>query len=136
MSEFVVVNTHINDLEALKRTLADFGIDESQIEVYDEPVRLEGWQGDRSRSAHVVIRKRILGNSYSDIGFERNADGTYRIWMTDSWGNRVASAIKNGEFLQRYAHRKILRDVEQQYGMRVESCEEKDGRIEIAIESD
>ncbi len=133
MSEFIVVNTQINDLEVLKRTLADFGVNESQIEVHDEPVRIEGY-GGQTRNAHVVIRKKALNSAY-DIGFERNADGTYRVWISDSWG-KLGTAIRDGEFVQKYAQRKMLKGIEQQYGLRVDACEEKDGKIEIMVESE
>jgi len=77
MSHFVNVKTQMKNLEALVSALARNGFSTSKVEVHDTPQNLYGYQGDvRAQKAHVIIRRRYIGSSSNDIGFE-NIDGTY-----------------------------------------------------------
>ena len=135
MSEFVVVDTCINDVNALCAALADLDIVESQIEIHDTPVKLEGYAGAKERKANIVIRRDHLHSGY-DVGFELKEDGTYRIWMGDYSVDKLTKAIHSKKLLQLYAKHKLLKEVESQYGLRVDSCEEKGEKIEIMIGAD
>lgn len=132
MSEYLVCDTEITDLEVLKEALADLGI--SNVEVHESPVALEGYHGDkRQQKAHVVIRRRHVGPMSNDIGFERGADGRYKAWVSEFDQSRgLGHSIMKGTLLQHYAKRKILREVKGRF--KLKSCEEKDGKVRIKVE--
>jgi len=80
-SEFQVKG--ITDKATLIRALELMGF-EGKIEVYDTPQQLYGYRGDaRNQKAHIIIRRKYVGNASNDIGFERLADGTYKAWISD-----------------------------------------------------
>ena len=135
MSEFVVVDTCINDVEALQASLAELDIPESQIEVHATPVKLNGYSGAKERKANIIIRREHLCGGY-DVGFELKEDGTYRIWMGDYSCDKLTKAIHDKKLLRLYAKHKLLKEVESQYGLRIDSCEEKGEKIEIMIGAD
>lgn len=134
MSEYIVCDTEITDLEALKEALADIGVNPAHIEVHESPVALEGYQGDaRQQKAHVVIRRYHVGSCSNDIGFERGADGRYKAWVSEFDQSRgLGHSIMKGTLLQHYAKRKILREVKGRF--KLKSCEEKDGKVRIKVE--
>lgn len=70
----------MRNLEVLLATLAELGWDKGKVEVHETPQALYGYHGDqRAEKAHVVIRRSNTGvGSSNDIGFVREADGTYR----------------------------------------------------------
>jgi hypothetical protein len=85
--------------EIVKRSAAK-GISGSdpRVEVHENPMPLYGFQGDfRMASdwgahtkdpnlavkAHVIVRREFLRGSANDLGFERTADGTYRMIVSD-----------------------------------------------------
>ena len=60
------------------------GFPQAQIEVHDQPVALYGYQGDvRPQKAHIVIRRQHVGSGANDVGWERQADGTYRARISE-----------------------------------------------------
>lgn len=84
MSAYVEVETVFKDLESLLEALK--AVDnrtgmkwtDKDIEVHETPQPLYGYKGDRRKdSAEVIIRRGRVGQSSNDIGFKKNADGTY-----------------------------------------------------------
>lgn len=74
MSHFVDIITEIKDKEALIKALERMGF-KDKIEVYDVAQNLYGYQNDlRKQKAHVIIRKRYIGSSSNDIGFEKRSE--------------------------------------------------------------
>jgi hypothetical protein len=70
MSHFVDVVTEIKDRKALVRALERLGF-KGMIEIHDTPMALFGYQGDkRAQKAHIIIRRRYIGSSSNDIGYE------------------------------------------------------------------
>lgn len=55
------------------------------LEQHATPQPLHGYQGDRrAQRAHVIIRRSHTGLAASnDVGFERNADGTWSAHISD-----------------------------------------------------
>ena len=77
MSHFVNVVTQMKNREALILALIRSGFAENVIEVHDTPQNLYGYQGDvRAQKAHIIVRRRYVGSSSNDIGFE-NVNGTF-----------------------------------------------------------
>lgn len=92
MSHFTKVATKLTNQDALVLALNDVGF-AGRVEVHDDPVALKGFPLVRQqpRQAHVVVRKRWLSPSYSDLGFQRdNESGTFQMWADTDWlrGNR------------------------------------------------
>lgn len=81
MSRYVQYQiANMKNQEILLAALAELGWDSGKVEVHDQPVALYGYHGDaRAEKAHIVIRRSQTGvGSSNDIGFVREADGTYR----------------------------------------------------------
>ncbi len=84
MSHFVECQTEFRDPVASVAALVECGFPEDQIEVHDQPVALYGYQGDvRPQKAHIVIRRQHVGSGANDVGWERQADGTYRARISE-----------------------------------------------------
>ena len=65
--------------EALVRALEDLGFARESIEVHARAVALEGFEGNaRAQDAEIVVRRRHVGPGSNDLGFARQADGTFR----------------------------------------------------------
>lgn len=102
MSAFVDCETIIQDGECLIQALGEVGFPQHNLviqyeldaegnKVLDEkgqPImllqRLHGYRGDlRQDQAHIVIPKRFVGGWSNDIGFRREADGTWRAIISE-----------------------------------------------------
>ena len=81
MSHYVDIKTQITDEECLVAALGRIETKQwtpDKIEIHKEAIHLYGYRNDiRSQKANVVIRRRYIGNASNDIGFLKNADGTY-----------------------------------------------------------
>ncbi len=87
MSAFVTLPTPMTRTEHLVAALRDLGFEE--VEVHAEPVHLEGFMGDlREDRAHVVVRRRFLGQASNDLGF----------LATDTGFRFVVSGYDRGRF--------------------------------------
>ena len=64
------------------KALAEMGY--TTVEVHKEPQGLYGYHNDlRAQRANIIIRRQYVGRASNDIGFLRNADGTYRAIISD-----------------------------------------------------
>lgn len=76
-----------------------------KVEVHDAPVALIGYDGKprvldgREVRAEIVIRQRHLWSAANDIGFARQADGTYLAYISEydrqvepEWHTRLLQA--------------------------------------------
>jgi len=103
MSHFSTLRTKITDVEILKTSLRDLGINVQT----DADVR--GYNGQRIRADLVAV----LEGDY-DLGWSRNSDGSYDL-IADLWG--VAKKHNQTELInsinQKYAVNKTLADVKQ-----------------------
>jgi hypothetical protein len=103
MSHFSTLRTKITDVEILKTSLRDLGINVQT----DADVR--GYNGQRIRADLVAI----LEGDY-DLGWSRNSDGSFDL-IADLWG--VAKKHNQTELInsinQKYAVNKTLADVKQ-----------------------
>ena len=141
MSEYIVCETNYTDEETLKEALADIGIGTDMVEIHETPQPLEGYMGDyRKQKANVIIKRHVVGMSSNDIGFEKQADGSYRAIVSDydkhrGFGQKILSKANggSGELDQHYAKRAILRTIAKTYGHRLRTCESKNGKIQIKV---
>ena len=83
MSHFVNIVTQMKDGTALVRALEKLGF-KGKVEVYEVAQNLYGYQGDkRSQKAHIILRRKHVGPSSNDIGFEKQADGSYAAHISE-----------------------------------------------------
>jgi hypothetical protein len=105
-----------------------------KVEVHQEGQPLYGYQGDvRAQKAHIIIRREHVGRAANDLGFERQADGRYRVWVSeydqkynkydDSWMGRLKQA---------YGVEKARAEAKKK-GYRVSEQKLDDGRIRLML---
>jgi len=139
MSEYMVCKGQFDDLDCLKETLKEFGVEDSFIESHAEPIVLHGYnRTDKNTKAELVIRggsrRSALGNTY-DIGFAKQA-GVYVGVMNDmDRHSGLGKAIGDGSLLQNYCKNKILREVKKRRCIVTENSITEDGKIRIVLSS-
>jgi transcription termination factor Rho len=148
MSHFTKLKTQIKDKQALLLALNEMGFTKEQIELYDKPVKLEGYEanGGADHRAEIIVRKKHLANAYNDIGFRRQADGSYEAALSDmEMSNRSAArnAITKGltcfgkdwmqKLNQRYALQTIKLQAQRLGYMNPQVEESADGEIFVTV---
>src|SRR6266576_3649780 len=102
MSHFTTIKTKITEAKALLTALADLGFKE--VEFHETPQHLYGYRGDkRAQSAEVIIRRKFVGGASNDIGFKRQADGTFEAIISE-FDRRKYSQEWLNRLTQRYAY--------------------------------
>jgi hypothetical protein len=125
------MTTEITDVEHLVAALGDLGFPE--IEVYDRPRALIGFQGDeRAQSAHVIVRRKFIGEASNDIGFLRRADGRFQAIISE-YDRREYDERWLGRLTQRYAYHCAMAALARQDFTVVGERTEADGRIRISL---
>lgn len=80
MSHLAKFQSSVTDPRALVRALVQMGIQQSQIQCYEKAVQCHGYHNEETFQANVVVRHSGTG---SDIGWEKNADGSYTSHIDD-----------------------------------------------------
>ncbi len=133
MSHFVACQTEFRDPQALIEALTSCGFEPSQIEVHAEAVPLYGYQGDqRPQQAHLVIRRQHVGQAANDVGWEKQADGTYRAWISEYDGRHRFNAGMQNRIKQEYAYA-VIRRQQQARGRTVTRYTLANGEIEVTV---
>ena len=131
MSHFIVLRTQITDAELLVKALVELGF--TQVEVHQTAQHLYGYRGDvRPQTAEVIIRRTFVGPASNDIGFKRQADGTFdaiisdydRVRYSQQWLNRLT---------QRYAYHVARAKLEEQGFALVTEETQQDGQIHLVL---
>ncbi|MCT7982637.1 DUF1257 domain-containing protein [Laspinema sp. A4] len=131
MSHFTSIRTEICQIEYLTQALADLGF--NSVEVHEFPNPLYGFEGDiREESAEVIVRRKFISSRSNDIGFKRQADGTFIAVISD-----YDSQKYSGEWVkaltQRYAYHTLIKTAPEK-GFTVEEEEVlEDGTIRVII---
>lgn len=101
MSEFKKYPTEYKDKECLKAALAEQGY--TEVEDHEQPQTLYDYHGRATTyldktgdKANIIVRRKHVGGAANDLGFKKEADGTYTAiisqydrgkhntgWMTD-----------------------------------------------------
>lgn len=131
MSHFTTIKTQIRDVAALVKALADVGFD--QVEVHSTPQALYGFEGDRRpETAEVIIRRQYIGKASNDIGFQRQADGTFIAIISDN-ERMIYSHQWINQLTQRYGYHQLLATAPAQ-GFAIEEQETlADGTIRLVV---
>jgi len=131
MSHYTEMTTEITDAEHLTAALGDLGFGE--IEVYDQPRALVGYQGDlRDQAAHVIVRRKFVGKSSNDIGFLKQPDGRFQAIISE-YDRRKHDAKWLGRLTQRYAYHRTMATLADQDFTVIEEKTESDGRIRLSL---
>jgi uncharacterized protein DUF1257 len=82
MSHFTKLRTRITNADGLVKALADAGF--KKVETRETAQHLYGYQGDvRPQTAEVIVRRKYVGQASNDIGFKRQADGTFEAIISE-----------------------------------------------------
>lgn len=132
MSHYAMIETEIRDEESLVAALKDLEPG-WEIERHTEPRNLYGYLGDmRPERAHVIIRRQYVGGSSNDIGFVRQADGTYGAIVSEFDSHRYDSKWL-AKVSQYYGKAKTLKTAKAN-GRKATVHERADGAILVEIE--
>jgi hypothetical protein len=73
------IETEFRNPEALILALMETGLwTREQVEMHEKAEHLFGYHGDlRPEKANIIIRRKNVGSSSNDIGFQRQEDGTF-----------------------------------------------------------
>ncbi len=133
MSHFVECRTEFRDPAALIAALVECGFEPSQVEIHGQAVPLYGYQGDvRPQKAHVVIRRQHVGSAANDVGWERQANGAYRAWISEYDGRHRFDQAMQNRIKQEYAYQVIARQ-QRARGRTVDRERLPGGEIEVTI---
>ena len=131
MSHFTVLRTQLTDLEALVKALADVGF--TRVEVHEAAEHLYGYGGDRRRqTAEVIVRRKFVGRASNDIGFKRQADGTFAA-IISRYDRSKYSQKWVGKLTQRHAYHVAVGRLEQQGFSLVSESTEEDDRLHLVV---
>lgn len=133
MSHYSEVRVEITDEGCLLAALRRLGFT-CEIEVHKEAQPLYGYQGDmRQQKANVIIRRQFVGTAANDIGFERQPNGKYRVWISefDQSHNKYNDAWL-GKLKQAYGIEKVRKEAKKR-GYRLSEEKQDDGRVRLVM---
>ena len=133
MSHYSEVQIEFTDEGCLMAALGRLGF-KDKVEVHKEAQSLYGYQGDvRAQKAHLIIRREHVGRAANDLGFEKQADGKYRVWISeyDSKHNGYNEAWI-GQLKQGYGVEKARVEAKKR-GYRVSEQKLDDGRVRLVL---
>ena len=133
MSHYSEVAIELTDEGCLVAALSRLGFT-GKMEVHKEAQPLYGYQGDmRPQKAHVIIRRQHVGPAANDLGFERQADGKYRVWVSDyDVKYNTYDDAWMGLLKQAYGVEKARAEARKK-GYRVSEQKLDDGRIRLVL---
>lgn len=133
MSHYSEVIIELTDEGCLVAALSRLGF-KNKVEIHREAQPLYGYQGDeRAQKAHIIIRQQHVGRAANDLGFEKQADGRYRVWVSeyDQKYNKYDDAWM-GRLKQAYGVEKARVEAKKK-GYRVSEKKLEDGRIHLLL---
>jgi hypothetical protein len=131
MSHYSEVQIEFRDRAALVAALNRLGF-QGKVEVHQEAQAIYGYQGDRrAQQAHIIIRRLHVGLAANDLGFQRQSDGTYRVWISDYDRNHNGyNDSWLGRLKQAYGVERAKAEAKKK-GYRVSEQKQDDGRIRL-----
>lgn len=107
MSAYTEQKTQITDADVLKECLKEKGY--PTVEQHDSAQQLVGYHGDkRQQTAEIIIRRTHISGSSNDIGFKKQADGTFDAVISD-FDKGKHGAPWMSDLKKRYAEKKIMK---------------------------
>jgi hypothetical protein len=133
MSHYCEVAIEFTDEGCLVAALSRLGF-QGKVEVHQEAQTLYGYKGDaRPQKAHIVIRRHYVGHAANDLGFERQADGRYRVWVSEfdqshnGYNNKWLGRLK-----QAYGIEKIRKEAKKR-GYRLTEQKQENGTVRLVL---
>jgi len=133
MSHYSEVAIELTDEGCLVAALSRLGF-KGKVEVHKEAQAFHGYQGDvRSQKAHIIIRRQHVGPAANNLGFERQADGKYRVWISefDQKENKYNNTWL-GRLKQAYGIEKAMTEAKKR-GYRIHEEKMNDGRVRLTM---
>lgn len=119
MSAYITLNTQFTDRECLVGALGSLNLDPA---VHEQPVALRGWLKSDRKAEIVVPREKL--KTHADIGFARNAQGSYDAIIDDLETDRLNM---NG-LKQAYAEKRA-RSLAAAHGMKLARKEQGENNV-------
>lgn len=83
MSHYLDGTLQCTEEKHLVEALEDLGFKKEHIEVHANAQTLYDYVGKiRPQKAHIIIRRKHISPSANDIGFEKQANGQYKWWIS------------------------------------------------------
>ena len=133
MSHYCEVAIELTDEGCLVAALNRLGF-QGKVEVHQEAQTLYGYMGDaRPQKAHIIIRRQHVGRGANDLGFERQADGKYRVWVSefDQSRNGYDNAWL-GRLKQAYGIEKVRKEAKKR-GYRLTEQKQDNGTVRLVL---
>lgn len=132
MSHFTRIHTEFVEEAAIVAALNDLGI--GPVELHESPVRLKGWgaQAGRRPKARIVVRKRHLRPSYTDLGFQETQKGTWQLWADSAYLRRHATVLS--QLKSRYAYHTSINVLKKQGYRVIEESTGDTGEIRLVLQ--
>jgi hypothetical protein len=118
MSEYAKIKTEFKDLECLLAALKEVGYD--NVEVHEKAQRLVDFQGRQTHytdvngdTANVIVRRRYVGGAANDLGFLKQADGSYSA-MVSEYDSSRHNAKWFGRLKAKYAEHSVAKEAKRQ----------------------
>jgi len=134
VSKYRKIKVEFKSEDALRAALDDVAAARGlEYEYHPQGDNLRGYMGDmRAETAQFIIRRRYVGQSANDLGFQLQANGTYSLLISDydtrHRGQRIANDIK-----QRYAYHQTM-NLAMQNGYQVIETVQPDGSIVLELQ--
>ena len=131
MSHFTTIKTQFVAIDALVKALRDLGF--PKVEAHEQAQPLHGYQGDiRQDTAEIIIRRKFVGRLSNDIGFKRQADGSFAAIISEYDRAKYSTPWLNS-LLQRYAYHAVKQKLDQQGFSLVEEEVKQDKTIHLVL---
>lgn len=115
MSAYHSVKCQFRDQECLIAALATMGYD--KVEIHETPKQLFDYHGNATRytnaagdRANIIVRRNHIGYLANDIGFLKNADGTFSSLISEFDSNKH-NATWVDALSRDYAQRKVAKEM-------------------------
>lgn len=129
MSHYVDVVTTVKSQSALVRALERMGF-KGKIETHAQAQNLFGYRGDmRNQKAHVIIRRRYVGASANDIGFEKLPSGNFIAHISEYDHGRYGADWQNK--LYTYCNVETAKEVYEKKGWSYKETIDEQNRIRL-----
>jgi hypothetical protein len=104
-----------------------------EVEVYEEPHHLFGFQGDQmADTAEVIVRRKFVGRLSNDIGFKLQESGEYQAIISE-YDRRKYSPAWLQNLSQRYSYNLVKEQAREQSLVVEEEQELENGDIVILL---
>ena len=81
----------------------------ADVEIHDDAVNLIGYHADvRPEKANVIVRRNHIGTAANDLGFVKEADGTYSAIVSD-YDSRKHGAVWMTGLKKAYTEKRLIK---------------------------